>query len=73
MALTTRWAGSVYSRRTSFDGRRSGVCIIGGPAINYDLSLIDNSSGEEVISQSGHDCENRAAEKFADALNGNVR
>jgi hypothetical protein len=55
-------------RQSQFD-----ICIIGGAAINYDLSLIDNQSGEEVISESGHDCEARALEKFADALNGNVR
>jgi hypothetical protein len=73
MALMTRWLDlcTAGGRRSMVAAR--GVYIIGGPAINYDLSLIDNSSGEEVISQSGHDCENRAAEKFADALNGNVR
>jgi hypothetical protein len=43
--------------------------LIGGsPAINYDLSLIDNATGGEVITQSGPDCESRAVNKFIAAL-----
>ena len=41
---------------------------MGSPAINYGLSLIDNTSGEEVIAQSGRDCESRVVDKFMSAL-----
>jgi len=44
-------------------------CLTGSAAINYDLSIIDNNSGEEVISQSGKDCQDRAVAKFISALN----
>ncbi|MFN4163815.1 MAG: hypothetical protein ACK4GK_04525 [Ferrovibrio sp.] len=43
-------------------------CINFSPAIAYDVSLIDNKTGEEIIAQSGRDCLNWAAEKFMDAL-----
>jgi hypothetical protein len=49
--------------------RQVDICILGGdPAINYDLSLIDNRTGEEIISQSGRDCRDHAADKFVAAL-----
>jgi hypothetical protein len=45
-------------------------CILGGAAISYDLSLIDNATGEEVITQSGKDCQGRAVDKFLGAIAG---
>ena len=44
------------------------AATMGSPAIDYDLSLIDNNSGGEVITQSGRDCLNKAVEKFVSAL-----
>ncbi|MEA4837835.1 MAG: hypothetical protein VB101_06090 [Rhodospirillaceae bacterium] len=40
------------------------VCFNGSPAVKYNLSFIDNKTGEEVLAQSGRDCENRASDKF---------
>ena len=43
-------------------------CIIGSPSIVYDLSLVDNMTGREVIAQSGRDCESSAADKFMTSI-----
>jgi hypothetical protein len=45
------------------------TCILGGdPSIVYDLSLIDNRTGEEIITQNGRDCRDSAADKFVATL-----
>ncbi|MGJ0533828.1 hypothetical protein [Methylocystis sp.] len=38
--------------------RQYDICIvpIGGPAVDYDLSVIDNRTGEEIITQNGSSC-----------------
>jgi hypothetical protein len=47
------------------------TCVITqSPAIDFDLSLIDNSTGEEVLTQGGRDCVLRATDSFIAALNG---
>ncbi|TXH32619.1 MAG: hypothetical protein E6Q98_24365 [Rhodospirillaceae bacterium] len=43
-------------------------CMLGGKVINYNLSLIDNKTGEEVMAQSGRDCTGPAADKFMSSL-----
>ena len=43
-------------------------CLTGSAAINYNLSLIDNMTGREVLAQSGRDCESRAVDKFMNAI-----
>jgi hypothetical protein len=53
-------------RQIQFD-----MCLITqSPAINFDLSLIDNSTGEEILTQGGRDCVLRATDSFIAALNG---
>lgn len=38
--------------------RQYDICIIppGGPAVRYDMSVIDNRTGEEIITQNGSSC-----------------
>jgi len=43
-------------------------CLGSGPLVSYDLSLIDNSTGVEVFTQSGKDCEESALAKFMETL-----
>jgi hypothetical protein len=51
-------------RQSQFD-----TCLMTGvPAVSYDLSLVDNASGEEVMTQSGKDCTFLAADWFASAV-----
>jgi hypothetical protein len=38
------------------------------PALNYEVTLIDNNSGSEVIALSGRGCENTIVEKFTEAF-----
>jgi hypothetical protein len=56
--------------RLMINQRQFDMCITGDPALFYDLSLIDNETGEEVFAQSGRDCRDRAVDKFMDAING---
>lgn len=46
------------------------LCFNFTPAINYDISFIDNKSGAEVFTINGTGCEPDAVEKFMDALYG---
>ena len=39
------------------------------PAYNYDISLVDNSNGSEVLTVSGRGCEGGIVDKFRGALN----
>ena len=39
-------------------------------AYNYDISLVDNSNGSEILTLTGRDCEGRIMDKFRKALNG---
>jgi hypothetical protein len=38
------------------------------PAYHYDLALVDNKTGSEVMTLSGHGCEGRIVDKFIEAL-----
>lgn len=50
------------------------VCLPSGvDAVDYDASVIDNRTGEEVIAQSGRDCAQRAAGKFMEAISGTAK
>jgi hypothetical protein len=45
------------------------VCVpMFDPAYRYDLSVVDNMSGTEVMTLSGHGCEGRIVDKFVEAL-----
>lgn len=47
------------------------LCLISlSPAIEYDISFIDNKSGAEVFTISGRGCESIVVEKFMNALRG---
>lgn len=47
------------------------LCINGlTPAIEYDISFIDNKSGAEVFTINGRGCEPDVVEKFMNALRG---
>jgi hypothetical protein len=47
------------------------VCVpFFDPAYAYDVAIVDNSSGTEVLSLSGRACERRIVNKFLEALNG---
>ena len=44
-------------------------CLDFTPAIEYDISLIDNKTGSEVITMDGRGCEDQVTQKFVRALN----
>jgi len=46
------------------------ICLNLSPAIIYDISLIDNTSGMEVFTLDGKGCESEVIKKFKNALNG---
>jgi hypothetical protein len=50
--------------------RQYDVCVIplGEPMVAYDLSMIDNQSGQEVMTQSGKGCIGTVSNKFIEAL-----
>ena len=57
--------------RLALAQRQVDVCLTGNPAIVYDLSLIDNATGDEVLTMSGRDCTDIAARSFTEAIGGN--
>jgi hypothetical protein len=62
--FTTRYA--LFLKWSQFD-----VCVPRFvPAYNYDISLVDNAKGSEVLTLSGRGCEGRILDKFRDALTG---
>jgi hypothetical protein len=40
------------------------------PAYAYDISLVDNANGSEILTITGRDCERRIVDKFRRALDG---
>jgi hypothetical protein len=45
------------------------VCVVGGdPSYSYDISLVDNQDGSEVLTLSGRGCEGRIVESFVNGL-----
>jgi hypothetical protein len=46
------------------------MCWNGSPAINYDISFIDNNSGSEIFTLEGRGCQSGVVEKFRDAILG---
>lgn len=46
------------------------ICFNLSPAINYEVSFIDNKSGSEVFTISGRGCESGVLKEFEDALSG---
>jgi hypothetical protein len=40
------------------------------PAVTYDIALIDNQSGSEVLNMSGHGCESAITKEWIKALEG---
>jgi len=50
--------------------RQFDVCIIGGGAFDYDLSIIDMKDGSELLTMSGRDCASLIVDKFKKAFSG---
>jgi hypothetical protein len=46
------------------------ICLNLQPAITYDVSFVDNITGEEVFTLEGEGCEGGAVNKFIEALSG---
>ena len=54
---------SLYVASEAFD-----TCLNLEPAISYDLSLVDNKTGSEVITVAGEGCEGEVVKRFKQAL-----
>jgi hypothetical protein len=52
----------LYLRQSQFS-----TCL-NGPALSYDLSIVDNSSGTEVLTMAGRECGPDIVSKFAAAI-----
>lgn len=48
--------------------RQYDICFNLSPAVNYELSLIDNKSGSEVITMDGRDCQSNIVQTFMQAI-----
>ncbi len=59
--FNTRYSLSVASNQ--YD-----LCLNLQPAISYDISLIDNKTGSEILTLDGNGCENTVVDKFKQAL-----
>lgn len=46
------------------------ICFNFSPAINYEISFIDNKNGSEVFTIAGRGCESGVIQKFKEALSG---
>ena len=58
--------------RLALSQRQFDICIgTGLPMVAYDLSLIDNRTGAEVMTASGKDCVDLAAQWFSQAVSSN--
>lgn len=44
------------------------LCVIGGGAYTFNVSIVDNRSAAEVVAMSGSGCESVVLRKFAEAL-----
>ena len=53
-----------------YDFRRTDLCLDFSPHGRFDLSVVDNKSGEEVYMVSGEDCEDIVIGKFRDWIEG---
>ncbi len=54
--------------RMIVDWNQFDICINLQPAIYYDIVLIDNQTGSEVVALSGRECEAQAAREFFSVL-----
>ncbi|MCB9983723.1 MAG: hypothetical protein H6861_08665 [Rhodospirillales bacterium] len=52
------------------DSNQFDYCLTFSPMIRYEISLIDNETGSEVITMDGQGCEDQVAKQFAQALKG---
>ena len=59
--FTTRYVMLV--RWSQFD-----TCLLSGAAYSYDISLVDNRSGSEVLTLSGQGCETKIVDKLMEAV-----
>lgn len=48
-------------------------CIKGSAAIYYDVSMVDNSTGNEVFTMNGNGCEKDVVKQFSETINGKVK
>jgi hypothetical protein len=54
--------------------RQFDVCVFGfDPAYSYDISVIDNDGGVEVLTLTGRDCEGTIVQRLIDALHGKTK
>lgn len=56
--------------RLAVNWRQFDLCIIGGGAYFFDISIIDNRTGSELLTMSGRDCETPIIRKFSEAIRG---
>ncbi len=57
--------------RMDIEARQYDICVPGfDPAYNYSLAVIDNQTGNEIMTLAGRDCEHEIIEKFLDWLRG---
>lgn len=54
--------------RLYVDWRRTDLCLSFDDEVDFDISVIDNQTGSEVLTLSGRDCEGAIAQKFINAL-----
>ncbi|WP_425399899.1 hypothetical protein [Aeoliella sp.] len=59
--FNTRYSLFVVSRTYDY-------CLNLDPAITYDVSLVDNKTGTEVVTLDGKGCEGRVVDEFSKAL-----
>ncbi len=60
--------------RMAIDSRRIDTCIPSGPLYVFEMAVIDNDTGDEILTMDGRECEDRIVEDFLGWLRGaNVR
>ncbi len=62
---------SRYNLKMSWD--HYDYCMTFQPLVWYEISIIDNKAGEEVLAMSGKGCEKNIVKKFAKQLEGITR
>lgn len=54
--------------RLYVDWRRTDLCFSFDAEVDYDISVVDNQTGAEVLTLSGRDCEGAITTQFINAL-----
>ena len=63
--------GQTYRTRynLSYSYRQYDWCMMGDPALSYDISIVDTRDGDEVMTLSGKGCQSWVIDKFEEWLN----